>query len=88
MRKTQSLISFPFPIFTAKEGEWFVVSCPILDIATQGKTEKEAKENMRDLIKEYLRDSDTSKYFLKSIEGICFNYLSVPISKELIYGKA
>ncbi len=28
-----------------KEGRWFVASCSTLDIATQGKTEQEVKEN-------------------------------------------
>jgi predicted RNase H-like HicB family nuclease len=32
-----------------------------LDIATQGKTEKEVKENMADLINDYLNDPDTQK---------------------------
>jgi predicted RNase H-like HicB family nuclease len=36
------------PIIISKEGKWFVASCPLLDIATQGKTENEAKENMED----------------------------------------
>ena len=51
----------PLPILVTKEGKWFVASCPILDIATQGKTEKEVKENMTDLINEYLADPDTVK---------------------------
>jgi len=42
-----------------KEGRWFVASCPTLDIATQGETEQEAKENIEDLIDEYLNDEDT-----------------------------
>ena len=50
------LIQFPFPIFITKEKKWFVAECPLLNIATQGKTEKEVKENMKDLIKEYLSD--------------------------------
>lgn len=51
----------PFPIIVAKEGKWFVASCPLLDIATQGKSEVEVKENMVDLINDYLSDSDTPK---------------------------
>lgn len=43
------------------EGKWFVAECPVLHIATQGKTEKEVKENMQDLIEEYLDDPDTPK---------------------------
>ena len=54
-------IQVPFPIVISKENKWFVASCPLLDIATQGKTEKEVKENMADLINDYLSDPDTSK---------------------------
>ena len=50
-----------FPILISKEGGWFVASCPMLDIATQGRTEEEVKENMADLIEEYMDDSDTPK---------------------------
>lgn len=44
----------PLPVVITKEGKWFVACCPILDVATQGKTEKEVKENMEDLIDESL----------------------------------
>ena len=54
-------INIPLPIVITKEGDWFVASCPWLDIATQGKTEEELKENMRDLIHDYLTDPDTKK---------------------------
>ena len=50
-----------FPILISKEGKWFVASCPMLDIATQGRTEEEVKENMVDLIEEYMEDHDTQK---------------------------
>jgi len=49
----------PLPVVIAKEGKWFVASCPVLDIATQGKTEKEVKANMGDLINDYFNDPDT-----------------------------
>jgi predicted RNase H-like HicB family nuclease len=54
-------VRMPFPIIVAKEGKWFVGSCPLLDIATQGKSEVEVKENMVDLINDYLSDPDTPK---------------------------
>jgi predicted RNase H-like HicB family nuclease len=54
-------VSLPFPIIIAREGKWFVASCPLLDIATQGKSEAEVKENMADLINDYLSDPDTPK---------------------------
>jgi len=49
----------PLPVVISKEGKWFVASCPVLDIATQGKTEKEVRENMEDLINDYFNDPDT-----------------------------
>ena len=52
--------SLPLPIIIMKEKKWFVASCPLLNIATQGETEQEVKENMDDLIDEYLQDPDTA----------------------------
>ncbi|MFH0986750.1 MAG: type II toxin-antitoxin system HicB family antitoxin [Candidatus Micrarchaeota archaeon] len=49
--------TIPFPIMITKEKKWFVASCPLLDIATQGKTEEEVKENMHDLIGEYFKNN-------------------------------
>lgn len=84
MRKS---IRFPFPVFITTEGKWFVAECPILNIATQGRTEKEVKDNMKDLIKEYLRDPDTPKKQLKDISSSSLSYIPVSVSKELLYGK-
>lgn len=81
------LIQFPFPIFITKEGKWFVAECPILGIATQGKNEKEVRENMEDLIKEYLADPDTQKSQLKKIVPPSLTYIQVPVLEKLIHGK-
>ena len=80
-------VQFPFPVFIATEGKWFVAECPILNIGTQGKTESEVKRNMKDLIEEYLKDSDTPKNQLKKFSSASLSYISVPIAKELLYGK-
>jgi hypothetical protein len=42
-------IQVPFPVLIAREIKWYVVSCPPLDMPTQGKTEKEVKENIAEL---------------------------------------
>jgi predicted RNase H-like HicB family nuclease len=34
-----------------KEGRWFVAQCLDVDVASQGKTEAEALENLRDALK-------------------------------------
>ncbi len=77
-----------FPIVIAREGKWFIASCPTLDIGTQGKTEKEAKESMRDLIKEYLSDPDTTKPKLDEILSISLTNISVKVPNSVLHGKA
>ena len=61
------------PIIISREGKWYVASCPVLDIATQGATEDEVKENMKNLIKEYLEDADTPKPNLENIVTLLIN---------------
>ncbi|MCG2690380.1 type II toxin-antitoxin system HicB family antitoxin [Candidatus Parcubacteria bacterium] len=86
--KTKKTIQFPFPIFTTKEGKWFVSECPMLGIATQGRNEKEVKENMTDLIKEYLSDPDTPKHSVRDFTSSSLSYVSVPVMGNLLYGQA
>jgi len=33
-----------------REGDWYVALCPELDIASQGKTVEEARENLREAL--------------------------------------
>jgi len=54
-------IPVSLPVAVSKEGKWFVAACPLIDIATQGKTEKEVRENIEELIAEYFHDPDTQK---------------------------
>jgi predicted RNase H-like HicB family nuclease len=66
-------MKMPLPVILTKEGKWFVAACPVLDIATQGKTEKEVKENMEDLINEYLKDPDTPKPKIEAFDSSLFH---------------
>lgn len=81
MRK---LTHFPFPVIIGRENKWFVAECPVFNIATQGKTESEVKENMADLIKEYLKDPDVPKVRLEKITPPSLTYIPVSITKELL----
>ena len=72
----------PLPIVITKEDKWFVASCPTLDVATQGETEQEARENMADLIDEYLRDEDTPKPEL-SVKLASLSYILTKVPKEM-----
>jgi len=67
------------PVMIMKEGDWFVASCPVLDIATQGKTEQEVKENMQDLIDEYLSDEDTTKPNVEELKVFSISFISAKI---------
>jgi len=71
------------PIIIMKEGEFYVASCPSLDIATQGKTEQEVRENIEDLIDEFLNDKDTIKPEIKvELTSLSFVHTKVPKEKR------
>ena len=69
-----------FPIMIMKEGTWFVASCPSLDIATQGKTEQEVRENMKELIDEFMNDGDTIKPEM-DIESTSLSFVNVTLER-------
>ncbi len=81
-------IPIPLPVLIAKEGEWFVASCPVLDIATQGETEEEVKENMEDLINEYFKDPDTVKPEIRTIMSVSLTNIPVNIPEGVLHSKA
>jgi predicted RNase H-like HicB family nuclease len=81
-------LQVPVPILLTKEGKWFVASCPLLDIATQGRTEREVKENLADLIYEYLRDPDTTKPSLDALMSLSLANIPVRIPEGVLHTKA
>jgi len=81
-------VQVPLPIIISRENKWFVASCPLLDIAIQGKTEKVAKEKMTDLINEYLNDPDTQKPSMEDLMSLSLTNIAVKIPEEILHGKA
>lgn len=81
-------IQLPFPIIIAREGKWFVASCPLLDIATQGKSEEEVKANMTDLIDDYLSDPDTPKPALEDLLSLSLANIAVTVPEGVLHAKA
>jgi len=81
-------VQLPFPVIIAKEGKWFVASCPLLDIATQGKSEEEVKENMVDLINDYLSDPDTAKPSLEDLMSLSLTNIPVKVPEGVLHPKA
>ena len=80
-------LQVPVPVLITREGKWFVASSPILDVATQGRTEKEVKENLADLIYEYLRDPDTRKPSLDELMSLTLANIPVRIPESILHGK-
>ena len=78
----------PLPIIITRENKWFVASCPILDLATQGKTEKEVKENMADLINDYLNDPDTPKPSMEDLMSLSLTNIPVKVPEGVLHLKA
>ena len=65
------------PVVFGKEGKWHIASCPLLDIATQGLTDQEARENITALIRDYLSDPDTAKPDFTSVSFPSLSYIEV-----------
>jgi predicted RNase H-like HicB family nuclease len=78
-------VSLPFPVIVSRENKWFVASCPILDNGTQDRTEKEAKDNMVDLINEYLADRDTPKPNLSDLMSLSLMNVPIRVPEDLFF---
>jgi predicted RNase H-like HicB family nuclease len=39
-------LKFRIPVKLTKKRKWYVASCPVLDVASQGETEKKARDNL------------------------------------------
>lgn len=71
-------MEYALPIILAREGKWYVASCPLLDIATQGKSEDDVKKSIKALIKEYMKDPDTKKPDMNSL--MTLSLTTIPIT--------
>ena len=68
------------PVVISKEGKWLVARVPLLGLATQGKTLKEAKENVAELINLYLENPHTPKPELKNLSNLDVTLTTVTVS--------
>jgi predicted RNase H-like HicB family nuclease len=44
-----------------REGDWYVALCPELDIASQGKTVEEARDNLAEAIELFIEVADPTE---------------------------
>ncbi|MFW6053138.1 MAG: type II toxin-antitoxin system HicB family antitoxin [Desulfosalsimonas sp.] len=47
-------MTIKLPVSIKKKDKWFIASCPILDVFSQGKTESKARENLADALHLFL----------------------------------
>ena len=45
---------FVLPVEIKKEGKWYVASCPVLDVHSQGRTPEKAMANIREALRLFL----------------------------------
>jgi predicted RNase H-like HicB family nuclease len=50
----QASMEFILPVRVRKKGKWFVSSCQLLDVHSQGRTRAEAERNLRDALSSFL----------------------------------
>lgn len=43
-------VDFKLPIRYTKRKNWYVASCPVLDVVTQGETKTKAKKNLKEAL--------------------------------------
>lgn len=75
------------PIVVDKEGKWFVARVPMMDLATQGRTLKEVKENIVDLLNLYFENPHTPKPDLQSLRNldVKLTTVTVAVPKGAVY---
>lgn len=49
-RDSQMILKISLPIEAQDKGDWIVISCPTLDVATQGRNRAEAMKNMEEAL--------------------------------------
>jgi len=54
-------MSYKVSIIIEHEENWFVASCPELDVASQGKSVEEARANLKEALELYLKHADPSE---------------------------
>ena len=55
-RKTQKQLKSGLNVLIWKEGKWFVAKCVEVEVASQGKTKKEALKNIEEALQLYFED--------------------------------
>ena len=60
-RAKEREMNYRVSVIIEREDNWFVAFCPELEVASQGKTVEEAKNNLKEAIELYLKHADPSE---------------------------
>ncbi len=63
-----------------RDGEWFIAQCPVLDIASQGHTEPEAKRNLIEATELFIQSCLERGTLFKALEELGFR--AAPAMKQ------
>ena len=68
-----------FTAIIEKEGKWYVAHCPELDIASQGKSVKEARINLKGAIALFFQHASPSEIADRMHSEVIVTQMVVPI---------
>ena len=57
-------MTYRVSIIIEQEGDWYVALCPELDVASQGKSVEEARNNLKEALELYLKHADPSEIII------------------------
>ncbi len=66
-------------VFVWREGKWYIAYEPSSGIASQGKSVKEALDNLREALELYLEEKDAKIY---QVERVMITKLKIPIKEK------
>ena len=62
-----------------REGEWYVALCPELDIASQGTTVEEARENLREALELFFETASAEEVKARMREEVYVTQVEVAV---------
>jgi len=68
-----------FTAIIEKDGQWYVAHCPELDIASQGKSVKEARKNLKEAIALFFQHASPSEIANRMHSEVIVTQMVVPI---------
>jgi len=68
-----------FTAIIEKDGQWYVAHCPELDIASQGKSVKEARKNLKEAVALFFRHASPSEIANRMHSEVIVTQMVVPI---------